>query len=247
MSRIQGLIVVVGLSVLCGVGYLALSTESRRPEQALQSGVRSSSSLTEADNRGSAAVDMLESTVSSLALRIASVEGQLSALQAAIPPATQTAAPASPASVSGGVSGRVVEVDRMLADPVLLADRDRDTWETYLTDLDRDFEYGAVDERWAHEVSVDIELALAGSEPGNLPPDALRVSGIDCRDTLCRVEISSDGDESGSGLDYLLPQMLSEVLPNAAIDRVQMEDGTVSTMIYLARDGYAPPGSEGAY
>jgi hypothetical protein len=63
---------------------------------------------------------------------------------------------------------------------------------------------------------------------------------LDCRSSLCRLELSDDGTDSLSGSIVSLAQKLMKVFPNIMGDRVDAGGGKSTLVYYMLRTPYSP-------
>ncbi|MCQ8105451.1 hypothetical protein NP590_15160 [Methylomonas sp. SURF-2] len=95
----------------------------------------------------------------------------------------------------------------------------------------------AVDYAWAEQAKRTIGEVL---EDETFQEAELR--HLECRATLCKIELSHGDTGSSQELGMRLSLALGAELPQMTMQRSANQDGTVSTVLYLARDGYDFPG-----
>jgi hypothetical protein len=70
----------------------------------------------------------------------------------------------------------------------------------------------------------------------------IKLSDLECRKTLCKVEISKPDDaDANNALMLSFPMHVSKALAQSSIFYTQNEDGTTRVTLYLARNGYELP------
>lgn len=65
--------------------------------------------------------------------------------------------------------------------------------------------------------------------------------GADCRASICRVEVRHSNDDAETNFSLLFPLGLAEVLPQVSYHQQSNPDGSTSTVMYMAREGYELP------
>lgn len=66
---------------------------------------------------------------------------------------------------------------------------------------------------------------------------------VSCRETLCRVEVHSSDRMNIEEMEMQLPFLVGDQLPRATMQQTEHADGSVSVVMFLAREGHAFPGS----
>lgn len=93
------------------------------------------------------------------------------------------------------------------------------------------------DQQWAPE-TTNLITSFFDSEKGA----NLNVSDIQCRKTLCKVELNRvDRAKGGNELTLNFPMHVGKALSQARYFHEQNDDGTTNITIYLARNGYELP------
>ena len=133
-------------------------------------------------------------------------------------------------SLSDGSTADQVFIE---SDEVTLVEQNRQHLDNLLSDIETNLQNEPTDQQWVADTRAVIEQTFASEEFSGAT-----LTGIECRTSLCRVELLHDSLQSIDNFDVWWPQRLAPVLPNAVIDRVELDDGSVSTLIYLARAGY---------
>ena len=67
---------------------------------------------------------------------------------------------------------------------------------------------------------------------------------IDCRSTLCRLEVAHDDPQAEAYFQGLFSGLISNSLVQSALIHTDQSDGWNSTVIYLTREGYELPEEE---
>ena len=111
--------------------------------------------------------------------------------------------------------------------------------DTLLSTIETSLHNEPVDSQWVTETRAVIADTFASEEFAGAD-----LTNIECRTSLCRVEVLHESMQSVADFDSKWPHKLATVLPNALIDRMELDDGSVSTLIYLARMGYNLPQPE---
>jgi hypothetical protein len=89
-----------------------------------------------------------------------------------------------------------------------------------------------VDASWSNETTDLIMEAFDKTDP-----EGSTLASVDCRSSLCRVEV--DGGAVGPGLR--LSREVHKALPRMIYFHEPSQDGTRSTVIYMVREGYDSP------
>lgn len=95
---------------------------------------------------------------------------------------------------------------------------------------------------WSTQATDNLNEALATEELS-----ATMVENIECRDTLCRVQVAHANEEQRRQFEGTFPLSVGEVLPRAVMHTEKHEDGSSTSTVYLARDGYRFPEVETSY
>jgi hypothetical protein len=92
------------------------------------------------------------------------------------------------------------------------------------------------DPAWSAEVFALIDDAVASEELA-----ATSVQDVECRATLCRVEVVHESLEAKSAFEQQFFTAVAQVLPQAMLHTATHEDGSARTVMYLLRDSYDFP------
>jgi len=172
----------------------------------------------------------LREMVGQLKSRVASLEKRLQLRQMNKLPVVSSNNP-----VNEGVEQTGVASDNELEESSL-SEREQEHWEEYLSLVETHLQNENIDSQWSEKAKTEIENTFASDELASAA-----VTEIECRSTLCRIEVAHDEPQSLSEFDVLLPQKLAHILPQTTMDRVELEDGSTQTIVYLSRDGFDFP------
>lgn len=92
------------------------------------------------------------------------------------------------------------------------------------------------DGQWSTETTNLITQFFESGE--KMPID---LSGVECRSTLCRVEVNHNDATAVDELALRFPMHVGKALPQIAYHYKQHDDGHTSVVMYLAREGYELP------
>jgi hypothetical protein len=92
------------------------------------------------------------------------------------------------------------------------------------------------DPTWSGEARDLIASAVAAGELA-----ATSVQDVECRATLCRVEVTHKDRQAQAVFEGRFMMAVAQLLPQATLRTVENEDGSRSTVLYLARDGHDFP------
>jgi hypothetical protein len=93
-----------------------------------------------------------------------------------------------------------------------------------------------VDPGWSDQAADIIRQALTSEELAGTS-----LYGIECRSILCRVEVGHDNPATRAKFESRFHFKVSELLPRLTMHHVEQDDGSSSTVIYLARAGHRFP------
>lgn len=111
--------------------------------------------------------------------------------------------------------------------------------QAYAQTIEASLEAETVDSNWSGGTSQIIGEVFTGEE---LAGAALQ--DIDCRSTLYRVEVQHRDEARLREFQRLLPLKVSQALPRMMMHRIDNADGSITTYLYLARQGYRLPAAE---
>lgn len=139
---------------------------------------------------------------------------------------------------------RQVEVsDRTVSDgPASVIDRETAAQQQE----QRDFERKQAMEASFQKETTDTNWSIATIDLINqvLMRDELKqtqVVDMTCRSTLCRLEIVHPDQEAAGNFESTLPLQVGQALPEISYHHQTLNDGGVSTVLYMARTGYSLP------
>jgi hypothetical protein len=92
------------------------------------------------------------------------------------------------------------------------------------------------DPTWSGEARDLIASAVAA---GGLA--ATSVEDVECRATLCRVEVTHKDRQARAVFEQRFMPAVAQLLPQAMSRTVENENGSTSSVVYLARDGHDFP------
>jgi hypothetical protein len=104
----------------------------------------------------------------------------------------------------------------------------------FITQLDQKFVAETADRQWANKVTQHINGAFESNELSKAS-----IVGLECRTTLCKLEVSFDDPQTMQETQRWLAYKLSDSLPNfSAVPGEQGSDGqSNSTIYYFSRKG----------
>lgn len=113
--------------------------------------------------------------------------------------------------------------------------------------IERGFQQESADVKWATEASTAIRqvFTVDGGNPdanaaaGQFPGSSMK--SVACRATLCRLELSHADPAALMRFMDDFPGRVGQVLPRMTLEPVTNADGSIGTLVYLARDGYRFP------
>ncbi len=235
MSSTRLVYMVVGLSMLGWVGYSLLQPTGFQlvVSESTSEVSHADKILAAEDGQDEQLVDEvrnLRQTVSLLKSQVASLETRLQVRQEAQP----LAAPA--AEHVSDTTEQTTSPPEDELDETVLAEREQGYWEEYLGLIEAGLQHEHVDRQWSSKAKTEIENAFT-----NKALAGAAVTNIECRTSLCRIEVVHEDPQSLAEFDVLLAQKLTHILPQAVMDRIELEDGSISTFVYMSRDGYELP------
>lgn len=92
------------------------------------------------------------------------------------------------------------------------------------------------DRQWSAETNNLVEQFFEDVEP--LKVD---LSYVECRSTLCRVEVNYNDAAAADEFALRFPMHVGKALPNVTYHYEQHDDGHTSVVMHLAREGYELP------
>ncbi|MCI0655125.1 MAG: hypothetical protein L0Y39_11700 [Methylococcaceae bacterium] len=144
---------------------------------------------------------------------------------------------------ASGAAAPAPEDDEDLADPEaqLAAEiaEDQQQIQAYAQTIEASLETETVDSGWSGSTSDRIREVFTGD---GLAGASLQ--DIDCRATLCRVEVQHRDEAKLREFQRVFPFKVSQVLPRLMMHRIENADGSITTYLYLARQGHRLPAAE---
>ena len=98
------------------------------------------------------------------------------------------------------------------------------------------FETEPVDGDWSFETTDLITQSL---DIEQFPDTTMQ--NVECRSSLCRMEVAHADEESQRLFELEFPMLVAEQLPAMSFDQQQLDDGSFSSIIYMARSGFNMP------
>lgn len=92
------------------------------------------------------------------------------------------------------------------------------------------------DPAWSGVMIDRINLVI-----DNKKLSATLVQNIECRTTLCRIEVRNKDPQARAIFEGQFIRDIAELLPQVTMRTVENEDGSTTTVLYLARNGYELP------
>jgi hypothetical protein len=82
---------------------------------------------------------------------------------------------------------------------------------------------------------------LIASTVSNEALKATKVMDIDCRATLCRVRVTNPDPRARMVFEHHFVLAVGQLLPQALAQTIQHDDGSATSIVYLAREGHTFP------
>jgi hypothetical protein len=108
--------------------------------------------------------------------------------------------------------------------------------ETGLEAIEATLRHEPIDATWAAHAADTIDQAI-----GNNTLDGSILHDLECRSTLCRVEVTNQDPQARFAFELQFLIAVAQLLPRATLRTVENQDGSSSTVLYLARDGHDFP------
>ena len=106
----------------------------------------------------------------------------------------------------------------------------------HMHQIDDTFQAESSDPNWSSEAELAVATAV-----NSLRTKETDVLSLDCRTSLCRLEVAYWEHIAQTEFEAALQTELAEITPGMTIDADQTDDGYISSVIYLVRAGYALP------
>lgn len=144
----------------------------------------------------------------------------------------KTAAIATPTAV--GSDDASTTPLRTVADMATLTQAQEQRDREHLAFLDTAMQAEGVDTHWAFDTTELLTGVLESEELA-----AMAVHDLECRTTVCRLEVEYDNTQAMDQFALLFPMQVGEALPQLTFFHQQLADGRSHTVIYLARQGHS--------
>jgi hypothetical protein len=111
--------------------------------------------------------------------------------------------------------------------------------ETRLEAIETSLRRESIDATWAAQAAHAIDQAM-----GDKTLEGSVLHDLECRSTLCRIEVTNKDPQARSAFELRFFMAVAQLLPRATLRTVENQDGSSSTVLYLARDGHDFPQPE---
>lgn len=111
-------------------------------------------------------------------------------------------------------------------DALRIEDRNRE--------IEAAFELQGVDPEWSTRAIREISEALTDQ-----PIEDAYVTGLECRSSLCRLEVETIALQAQTELEIALAGLAAAGKPSIALETTAAPDGTVTSVLYIVREGYS--------
>jgi hypothetical protein len=139
-----------------------------------------------------------------------------------------------PEPVHGSVDDAVLETVK--AEEEYRQELDNQRVAERLLQVDDVFLAESSDPNWSGEAELAVDSAA-----NSLRTKGTDVLSLDCRTSLCRLEVAYNEQTAQIEFETALPSELAELTPGMTIDSAQTDDGYITSVIYLVRAGYDLP------
>lgn len=102
--------------------------------------------------------------------------------------------------------------------------------------IEAKLEAEALDGAWSGSASDLLRGAFADEQLAEASPQ-----DIECRTTLCRVEVRHRDEAKLGQFQRVFPSKVASMFPRLAMHRIKNPDGSLTTYVYLARQGHRLP------
>lgn len=126
--------------------------------------------------------------------------------------------------------------EMLAAEEAEARENSRQQWHERLTEIDALLQKEPVDPVWSGQVSARIQEVLNRGKHGRT-----YLFALDCRSTLCRLEVQHDDPNAASDFANGFPGEVAELFPKIAMGHADEGDGYSHTVLYLVREGYRLP------
>lgn len=167
----------------------------------------------------------LEKDMADLKLQLARLQGELAARRTHVDPAADRAqVPPDPAKAAERIAELRAQEDKQ--------QQEQGKW------LETSFQQQTVNPNWSVKTKKLILDSLAADNVGSGD-----IVDIDCRATMCRVELTNDGDHPAPKISSF-PMLVGQDLPNIRVNQLTEQDGSTTTLLYLSREDFAEDGGK---
>ena len=102
--------------------------------------------------------------------------------------------------------------------------------------IESEFQRQYTDANWFAQAIGEIHFTLEAEEFAGT-----ETVGVDCRFSLCRIEVLHDTQEAQDVFAVRFPNAIGEILPRLVMRHEDEGDGLSNSIVFLARDGYRIP------
>lgn len=104
--------------------------------------------------------------------------------------------------------------------------------------LEAGFREQTIDPNWSEKAKNLVQSALLSDKT----TDSKDLVGLECRNTMCRLELASDdlNDKGGLNMDEF-PMKIGGEFPNIRASHIKESDGSTTTVFYLSKDEFNLP------
>ncbi|MGH8593313.1 MAG: hypothetical protein ACREV3_05505 [Gammaproteobacteria bacterium] len=155
--------------------------------------------------------------------------------QAAHAPAGSDVAASSVATDPAFPSEEAGVADSLEAETIAAEEEKREV-EERMQALESSLQNEPLDSDWSPQAREQITEVFASKELAETS-----LEHIECRSTLCRVEVEHDDLRKRREFELWFPFKVAEILPRIAMRYVENDNGSSGTIIYLAREGHRLP------
>jgi hypothetical protein len=93
-----------------------------------------------------------------------------------------------------------------------------------------------VDPLWARETDETIRAAITSADFSGTTIEAL-----ECHSRLCRLQVGHESERNYEDFSEQFPLRVAQQLPSTVLQTIENADGTRTTVVYMARDGFHWP------
>ena len=177
-------------------------------------------------------VSKLRSEIISLQHQLKAIHEQMAQMRLAI---RQSVAEASEVPIVREQSRELSEAEHEET-VARMIETDEVAFDDRLATIETTLQQESVDAQWSGHMRTELGAVL---DDLKLNKDAL--VDLQCRKTLCRIELFHESQDRVLDLEPKLTQRMIHHLPNFAIHHFDQDDGSVITVVYGARQDYDLP------